>query len=74
MNTYQDIIKINADVRGGKACIRDLRITVYDVFGWLASGMSQVEILEDFPELKHEDILACFAYIANKEKHTLYVD
>ncbi len=65
---YTKIITIETNKRGGKPCIRGLRITVYDVFDWLASGMTENEILEDFPELTHEDILACFAYASQKEK------
>lgn len=67
MIDYSNIITLETGKRSGKPCIRGLRITVYDVFGWLASGMSLEEILEDFPELTKEDILACFAYAANKE-------
>ena len=58
--------------RSGKPCIRNLRITVYDIFGWFASGMTKEEILEDFPLLTEEDILACFAYAADKEKKVLH--
>ncbi|MEG4058934.1 MULTISPECIES: DUF433 domain-containing protein [unclassified Microcoleus] len=49
--SYRDIITIEPDKRGGKPCIRRMRITVYDVLGWLASGMSMTEIIDDFPEL-----------------------
>lgn len=65
---YNSIITIESGKRSGKPCIRGLRITVYDVFSWLASGMSVSEILDDFPELTEQDILACFAYAADKEK------
>ena len=58
---YQDIITIDPDKRGGRPCIRGLRITVYDVLGWLANGMTPAEIIEDFPELTHTDIMACLA-------------
>jgi len=64
MIDYRNIITIEIGKRSGKPCIRGLRITVSDVFGWLASGMTQDEILEDFPELTKDDILACFAYAA----------
>jgi uncharacterized protein (DUF433 family) len=67
MIDYRKIITIEPGKRSGKPCIRGLRITVSDVFAWLASGMSQEEILEDFPELTQEDLLACFAYAADKE-------
>ncbi len=70
MIDYKNIITIDPNKRGGKPCIRGLRITVYDVFDWLASGMTENEILEDFPELTHQDILACYAYASTKEKKT----
>lgn len=54
--------------RGGRPCIRNLRISVYDVLGWLASGMSETEILTDYPELAREDILACLAFAAQREQ------
>jgi uncharacterized protein (DUF433 family) len=54
--------------RGGRPCVRGLRITVYDVLGWMASGMSESDILRDYPELEHEDLLACLQYAANREK------
>ena len=60
--SYQNIITIEPDKRGGKPCIRRMRITVYDVLGWLASGMSQDEIIDDFPELTKEDIRACLIF------------
>ncbi|MBK6682411.1 MAG: DUF433 domain-containing protein [Ignavibacteriales bacterium] len=64
---YDDIITIQSEKRFGKPCIRNTRISVYDVLSWLASGMTMQEILEDFPELNHEDILACLAFAAEKE-------
>ena len=64
---YDDIITIQSETRFGKPCIRNTRISVYDVLSWLASGMTMQEILEDFPELNHEDILACLAFAAEKE-------
>lgn len=69
---YNEIIKINPLKRFGKPCVRDTRITVYDVLGWLASGMSVEEILSDFPELSKEDIKACLAYAAERE-HKLQI-
>jgi len=69
---YNEIIKINPLKRFGKPCIRDTRITVYDVLGWLASGMSVEEILSDFPELSDEDIKACLSYAAERE-HKLQI-
>ena len=68
---YQDIITIEPGKRGGKPCIRRMRITVYDVLEYLASGMSQQEILDDFPYLTEEDIRACLAYAADREKRLL---
>lgn len=59
---YRNILTIEPGKRSGKPCIRGLRITVYDVLEYLASGMTEVEILEDFPELTQEDIRACLAY------------
>jgi uncharacterized protein (DUF433 family) len=65
---YHHIITIEPDKRGGKPCIRKMRITVYDVLGWLAEGMSYEEILDDFPELTQEDIKACLAFAADRER------
>jgi uncharacterized protein (DUF433 family) len=64
---YSDIIAIEAGKRGGNPCIRGLRIAVYDVLEYLASGMSHTDILREFPCLKEEDILACLAYAADRE-------
>jgi uncharacterized protein (DUF433 family) len=55
---YKDIITIEPNKRGGKPCIRGMRITVYDVLEYLAAGISEAEILEDFPRLTHKDIAA----------------
>ena len=65
---YRDIITIEPGKRGGKPCIRGLRITVSDVLEYLASGMSEAEILEDFPDLTKEDIRACLAFAADRER------
>ena len=65
--TYHNIITIEPDKRGGKPCIRKMRITVYDVLGWLAEGMSFAEILDDFPELTEEDIKACLEFASDRE-------
>ncbi len=65
---YKKYITIEADKRGGKPCIRGMRITVYDILEYLASGMSEDEILQDFPELTKEDIRACIAFAANRER------
>ncbi len=64
---YQDYITIEPGKRGGKPCIRSMRITVYDVLDWLASGMSEAEILDDYPELTRDDIRACLAFAADRE-------
>lgn len=61
-------ITLEPGKRGGKPCIRGLRITVYDVLSMLSTGMSQTEILEDFPELEAEDILAALAFAADRER------
>lgn len=68
---YKDIITIEPGKRSGKPCIRGMRMTVYDVLEYLASGMSQEEILADFPYLTRDDILACLAYAADREKSEL---
>ena len=65
---YQDIITIEPGKRNGKPCIRGLRITVSDVLEYLASGMSFDEIQSDFPELTTEDIRACLAFAADRER------
>lgn len=67
------IITIEPGKRGGKPCIRGLRITVYDVLESLASGMTQEEILEDFPDLTAEDIRACLRWAADRERQSLIV-
>lgn len=67
--SYHDHITIEPGKRGGKPCIRSMRITVYDVLGWLASGMTEAEILADFPELTAEDIKACLEFAADRERH-----
>jgi uncharacterized protein (DUF433 family) len=68
---YKDIITIEPGKRGGRPCIRGMRITVYDVLEYLASGMSQQEILTDFPYLTSEDILACLSFAAQRERSML---
>lgn len=67
MKHYSEIITINPQIRFGKPCIRGMRITVYDVLSWLASGMTIPEILADYPELTAEDIQATLAYAAVRE-------
>ena len=68
MTDYREIITINPEKRFGRPCVRDTRISVFDVLGWLASGMSNAQILKDFPELSNEDISACLSYAADKER------
>ncbi len=68
---YQDLITVEAGKRGGQPCVRGMRITVYDVLSYLAAGMTEPEILDDFPELTHEDVLACLAYAADRERKTV---
>ena len=70
---YKDIITIEPDKRGGKPCIRGMRITVYDVLDYLASGMTIEEIVADFPYLNETDIRACLAYAADREKTQMLV-
>jgi len=72
--SYRDIITIEPGKRGGKPCIRGLRVTVYDVLGYLASGMSQEQILRDFPYLAAEDVRACLEYAADREHSLLASD
>lgn len=64
---YQSIITIEPGKRSGKACVRGMRITGYDVLSYLAAGMTQDEILADFPYLTRSDILACLGYAADRE-------
>jgi uncharacterized protein (DUF433 family) len=66
--TYQGIVTVEPGKRGGRACIRGMRIAVSDVLGWLAAGMSHEEILHDYPELTEEDIRASLAYAADRER------
>jgi uncharacterized protein (DUF433 family) len=68
---YQHLITIEPGKRGGKPCIRGLRITVYDVLSYLAAGMSVDEILADFPDLTRDDILACLTFAAERERQLL---
>jgi uncharacterized protein (DUF433 family) len=65
---YQNIITIEPGKRGGRPTIRRMRIAVADVLGWLAAGMTHAEILSDYPELTEEDIRACLAYAADRER------
>jgi len=70
---YSQIITIEPGKRGGKPCIRGMRITVYDVLEYLASGMTAEEILSDFPDLTQEDIRACLAFAVDRERRLLSI-
>lgn len=70
---YKGIITIEPGKRGGKPCIRGMRITVYDILEYLASGMNHQEILTDFPYLTQEDIFACLKYAAERERYTVAI-
>ncbi|MBU0764904.1 MAG: DUF433 domain-containing protein [Bacteroidetes bacterium] len=72
MVDYKTIIRRNPNKRFGKPCIRETRITVYDVLGMLASGMTWEEITGDFPELNNEDIKACLSFAADREHKLIY--
>lgn len=65
---YRERITIEPGKRGGKPCIRGMRITVYDVLDYLAGGMSEDQILTDFPDLERDDIRACLAFAADRER------
>jgi uncharacterized protein (DUF433 family) len=67
----EQLITIEPGKRGGKPCVRGLRITVYDVLDYLASGMTEAQILHDFPDLTAEDIRACLAFAANRERRLM---
>ena len=73
MVEYKNIITRNPNKRFGKPCVRNTRISVYDVLGWLASGMDNNQIIRDFPELTIEDIKACLAYAADREHKLQHV-
>jgi uncharacterized protein (DUF433 family) len=68
MKAYNKIIKISSEKRFGKPCIRNTRITVFDILGWLGSGMSFKEIISDYPELSREDIKASLMFAADRER------
>jgi uncharacterized protein (DUF433 family) len=68
---YQRIIYIEPGKRGGRPCIRHMRIAVADVLGWLAAGQTHQQIIDDFPELTDDDILACLAYAADRERRVI---
>ena len=70
---YMDRITIESGKRGGKPCIRGLRITVYDILEYLASGMTEGEILADFPDLERDDIRAALAFAAERERRLVSI-
>ncbi len=70
---YQKYITIEPGKRGGKPCIRGMRITVYEVLDYLASGMTEAEILADFPDLTAEDLKACLAFAADRERKLITI-
>ena len=69
--TYDGIIVQESGKRGGRACIRNTRIAAADVLGWLSNGMSQAQIVADFPELSEDDIRAVLAYAADRERRIM---
>ena len=71
--TYADRITIEPGKRGGKPCVRGLRITVYDVLDYLASGMTEQQILQDFPDLEAADIRACLQFAADRERRLVSI-
>ena len=71
--SYQSIITMQPGKRDGKPCIRNMRITVYDVLGWMASGMTIQDIINDYPELTVEDIQACLQFAAARERSLKYL-
>lgn len=70
---YRDYITIDPNKRGGKPCVRGLRITAYEVLEYLASGLTEEQILEAFPELTREDLKACIAFAADRERKPITV-
>ncbi|MEZ5448027.1 MAG: DUF433 domain-containing protein [Thiolinea sp.] len=70
MIDYRQYVTLEPGKRSGKPCIRGLRITVYDVLKMLADNMSIADIIDDYPELTQEDILACLAYASERERST----
>jgi uncharacterized protein (DUF433 family) len=70
---YRDYITMDPNKRGGKPCVRGLRITVYEVLEYLASDMTEAQILEDFPDLTREDLKACIAFAADRERRLITV-
>ena len=65
---YGALISVDSKIRFGKPCVTGTRISVADVLGWMASGMTIQQIIDDYPQLSHQQILACFAFAADKER------
>lgn len=70
---FLDRISIDPNVRFGKPCVRGTRVTIGEVLAYLAGGMSEAELLKSFPQLTHEDVLACLAYAAERERRTVSI-
>ena len=70
MKSYLKHISINSEKRFGKPCIKDTRISIYDILNWMSNGMTKSEIINDFPELTEEKINACLAFVADRENKT----
>lgn len=70
---HHERISIDPTIRFGKPCVRGTRLSVGDVLGYLAGGMPEAEVLAAFPQLKHEDILACLAFAAERERRLLAI-
>ena len=68
---YQSLITIEPGKRGGRPCIRNMRIAVSDVLGWLAAGMTHEQVVAEYPELTEDDIRACLAYAADRERRVI---
>lgn len=66
-------ISVDQEVRFGKPCVRGTRITVGEVLGYLASGMTEAQLREEFPQLAHDDVLACFAFAAERERRLIAI-
>ena len=69
MSDFRQRITIEPGKRGGKPCVRGLRISVYDILGWLGAGMSMAESLEEFPDLEEDDLRAALAFAAERGRH-----
>ena len=69
MSTLHPTITVDPQRRGGRPCVRDLRISVGDVLGWLAQGQTPDQVVAEYPELRLEDVRACLAYAAARESH-----